>query len=58
MAPDRDSVKTRIKSREQNDPELDDALNAARDLARQKTAIQKNSLSVQITLTDTSAGSR
>jgi hypothetical protein len=44
MAPNRDQVKGRIKTREQDDPELDDALQSARDLSDQENLNKKNEL--------------
>lgn len=44
MAPNRDQVKKRIKTRDQDDPELDDALQSARVLADQETLNKKNEL--------------
>jgi Flp pilus assembly protein TadB len=44
MAPNRDQVKNRIKTRDQGDPELDDALQSARVLSDQENLNKKNEL--------------
>jgi hypothetical protein len=44
MAPNRDQVKRRIKTREQDDPELDEALQSGRDLADKENQNKLNEL--------------
>jgi hypothetical protein len=44
MASNRDQVKNRIKTREQDDPELDETLQSARALSAQETQNKKNEL--------------
>jgi hypothetical protein len=44
MAPNRDQVKGRIKARDQDDPELDDVFQSARELRDQQNLNKKNQL--------------